>query len=154
MSAVAFKEMLLEYNRRVLAAAETGGAEAGSLLLREAITQAPGVPLDEGTLRGSGSVHVNGKFVQASENVGGEPTPYTRTMQAPRPDKVVVTVGFNTAYAAVMHEGGWETGPLAGKKIEHYKTAGTGAKFLERPQSDNRDQYMQVIADRIREAKG
>ena len=119
---------LREYERRCMAAANRGVAKAALRLLDDAINETPGTPVDEGTLRGSGSAHVDGQKVFGS---------------------IVASVGFNTPYAAVMHEGEWKSGPLAGVKIQNYNDPGTGEKFLERPMSENRDTYLGIVAKEI-----
>lgn len=151
MSAADFLRGLSLADRAVRAAAERGIAKACMRLLRDATIQMPAVPLDEGTLRGSGSVHVNGEFKKASPNAGGQPTPNTDNIPAQIGDAIVASVGFNTDYAAAQHEG-FRTGP-DGRIIEfhNYTHSGTGAKFLERPMAENTEQYLGIVA---REIKG
>ena len=54
-----------------------GLGKAGHALMNDAIMDMPAVPLDEGTLRGSGSVFVGSDLVAVAQNVGGNPTPAT-----------------------------------------------------------------------------
>ena len=141
---------LREYERRCMAAANRGVAKAAMRLLDDSINETPGVPIDEGTLRGSGSAHVDGQLEQVAPVVGGTPTPMTDPIPEDKVfGSIVASVGFNTPYAAVMHEGEWKSGPLAGVKIQNYNDPGTGEKFLERPMSENRDTYLGIVAKEI-----
>jgi len=145
---------LLEYQAKHEQALIRGIAKAAARLLDDAINEITAVPLDEGTLRGSGTVHVNGEVREVAPNVGGDPTPMLEDMpedfKQALADGIIATVGFNTDYAAVMHEGGWRTGPLAGVKIQNYNEPGTGAKFLEKKMSENRDVYLGIVAEELR----
>lgn len=130
-----------------LKAAERGGGKAGSALLNDTIMEMPAVPLDEGTLRGSGSVLVQNNLVQTAPNVGGTPTPATEGDESLAPDMVIAVVGFNTPYAAVQHEGQREDGTHI---IKNYTHAGTGKKFLERKLFNNADDYIKVAAEEVK----
>jgi hypothetical protein len=73
-------------------------------------------PIKTGILRGSGSVFVGKKFIGVTEDLSGRGTP-NREHSGKRNE---VTVGFNTAYAAIMHEnlapaGTYQPQPLKGK---------------------------------------
>lgn len=104
-------------NAILMAAAEATGRRAGEDLLGEATRRAP---VREGTLRGSGEVDVD---------VG--------------PGGVLVTVAFNSIYAARQHE---ET------EWEHPK--GGEAKYLERALAERADRYTRLaeaeLARRLR----
>lgn len=45
---------------------------------------------------------------------------------------VEATVRYDSVYAAPQHEGGWESGPLAGVRIRNHPKGGQ-SKFLETP---------------------
>lgn len=51
--------------------------------------------------------------------------------------------------AGPQHLGGWETGPLAGVRIEHYTTPGTGSGYLVDPLLENVENYFREIAREI-----
>ena len=72
---------LKRYERISMSAVERGMMKAAGQLLNDCNMKAPTVPLDEGTLRRSGSRRVEKKT-----------------------NKVVGVVGFNTPYAARWHE--------------------------------------------------
>jgi hypothetical protein len=72
-----FFEGLNELNARMIKGIERGLGQAASALLSDSIIEQPAIPLDEGTLRGSGSTFVENVFIESSPNVGGKPTPAT-----------------------------------------------------------------------------
>lgn len=130
--------------------ARRGLAQAGMALLQDCVMDMPAVPLDEGTLRGSGSVHVSGefKFDSSAMASAGNPTPN----RSPIPNRdtanlIESTVGFNTPYAAYQHEGERADGT---HKVENYSHSGTGAKFLEQKMSTKRNRYMGIVAKNMR----
>lgn len=138
-------DFLSEFNmldKRVQKAAQAGMAKAGMALLQDAVMDIPKVPHDEGTLRGSGSVHINGKLKSTSTGMsdGGSPTPFEGQIGSDdKPDAVIGRVGFNTPYAARLHEG-----------VDfHFHEEGTGAKFLERKQAEKGDEYLKIVRDTI-----
>lgn len=81
-------------------------------------------PVLSGNLRGSGSVFIGNEFVKDSQSIVGEKgTPATSNNIN---DESVITIMFNTPYAAKMHEwtGGWG---------ERTKRAGNaGNKYIEK----------------------
>jgi len=154
-------------------AAESGVALAGIRLRRDSVMEVPKVPLDEGTLRGSGSVFVNGVLKETAPNVGGNPTPADTCNEGFDADSITALVGYNTPYAERLHEhpefhfgitrarknmrklgkrARAQRGPNA---LEADAAAfGTGAKYLERPLSQNRERYMGIAAAEIERAMG
>jgi hypothetical protein len=82
---------------------DRGLGKVGLQWLHDALMIAPTVPLDEGTLRGSGSAHVGGKLVHTTPRWDGHGTPNEDPIPAEGGKKFVV-VGFNTPYAAKVHE--------------------------------------------------
>lgn len=139
-----FERGLDQYLAAFQAAARKGLARAGMLCLRDAVMDAPMVPLDEGTLKGSGSVFVGNDLVGTSEqfasgNPQAKPTPATEYAEQLAADQLKATVGFNTPYAARLHEG-----------VEfEFQHSGHGAKYLESKLAEKGDFYMQEIADTI-----
>lgn len=118
-----------EILQRVRAAAEIAVDELADRVHGEAVQLAP---LETGRLRESARVDTE----RDDENG------YRRE------------VSFNTPYAAVQHEGGWETGPLAGHRIRRYTTPGTGPKYLEAPLKRAIPDLEPHISKRVSEALG
>lgn len=80
-------------------------------------------PIKDGILRGSGSAFVGGEFVGDTKKdyIAGTPnTSYGDT----NPNDI--TVGFNTSYAAKLHETNWTPGPAS------EQAGDVGNKFLEK----------------------
>lgn len=125
----------------VPAAAKKGMARAGMLVLRDSIMEEPMVPLDEGTLRGSGSVHVNGKPSGTSAEFAGiVGTPNTSPIPASVSDDIESIVGFNTEYATRLHE----------HPEFEFQHEGTGGKFLEAKLATHKSDYFQEVTDTIK----
>ena len=78
--------------------------KVGWEVLRDTLTKTPTVPkaaVRGGTLRRSGSVHVEGKF---EGDTSGEPGPESQANQGNEArEKGVALIGFNTPYAAKVH---------------------------------------------------
>jgi hypothetical protein len=138
-------------NAYVAALAE-GLGQAGGMLLNDAVMELNTVPLDTGFLRGSGSFFVNGKLVHA--NSGGSPATNLENTGDERLGRMVLVVGFNTVYAAVMHEGGWQTGPLAGVQIKNYHEAGSGKFYLLSKIVAHQKQYVEIAVAHARAKMG
>lgn len=99
-------------------------------------------PIDTGRLRGSGSVFVGNKKVGDSL-FAGKGTPNSSISEN---NINTVTIGFNTEYAAKMHEHLEPYGipdPITGKIYKPRKDSGTvTGKFLERHlQADKEDLF-------------
>ena len=94
-------------------------------------------PIRFGTLRGSASAFVGSRLIGVAPNEGGEPTPAT----ALSANANVITIVYNTEYAAKMHEwkGGW------GKYTTQDGSA--GAKWIERHIAADSPLAMQGIAE-------
>jgi len=116
--------------RRVL---KDAALEVGGQVLNDAVNEPPTVAKADpgGRLRRSGSVE--------AEVRGG---------------RTEATVGFNTEYAAVMHEGRWETGPLAGVEVRNWTTPGSGPHFLSSKLQRHRRDYLEGFADAITRRTG
>ena len=80
-----------------------------------------------------------------------EATPETSTPPFPLQigEAIEGQVGFNTPYAARLHEHPEFTFGETRTKRGRPKVEGTGGKFLERPLSANRRKYMSVVAKEI-----
>lgn len=135
-----FNRGMARWEREYRAALVEGMGRAGGMLLKDAKDEMPTVPKDTGNLRGSGSVFVNNALFLAEQEADGTPA---MSDQVPiDPGRIVVRVGFNTVYAAVMHEGRWETGPLAGVEIQNWSEPGSGKFFLLEKMMRHREDYI------------
>lgn len=64
--------------------------------------------------------------------------------------KIVGRVSFSPDKIAVpQHRGTWASGPLAGVKIEHWTTPGTGPDYLSGPLLENGERYFATIARHV-----
>lgn len=103
--------------------------------LGESIRRAP---VDEGTLRGSHSMHLGGERVATGVEMGAQmeggadPTPLEGGADT---DRLNVRIVANTVYAAAQHEG-----------VEFAHPKGGEAKWMERVVSENRAQYQRALA--------
>lgn len=79
-------------------------------------------PVLTGNLRGSGSVFVGAVLVQTTRGEYSEGTPATSSNEPGS----TITVVYNTAYAARMHEDAWEPGPRSAQ------SGNVGNKWVER----------------------
>jgi hypothetical protein len=140
---------LRQATQEVLAAVTRAQVENTEDLLGEAIKQAP---VDEGTLRGSGSARVNRGQTTKSVMQTDEQGNITHSLQAVegsdigslidiRGNAVIEgEVGFNTPYAAQQHE-----------HTEYRHPQGGKAKYLEDPLKERTPKYVENIAQGIRE---
>lgn len=152
-----FLDGIDDLNERMLRGVRNGLDQAASALLNDSITKLPAVPLDEGTLRGSGAAYVNNELVAVGSEVGANPAATLAEVGTKRETQVAIllpgtitgTVAFNTPYAAYQHEGERQDGT---HKVQNYKHSGTGAKFLEKPLFENAKGYMGVVSREIRKA--
>ena len=127
----------------VMAAAKKGLARAGINVMNDAIQQVPKVPIDEGTLRGSGSVFVDNMLVATSEDLGqaaGTPAKSLGGSMAKRVNDLEAVIGFNTPYAKYLHE----------HPEFNFTEPGTGGKYLETKMATNKDAYMKTIVTTMR----
>ena len=122
-----------------------GLAQAGLQLMSDAIDQAPSVPLDESTLQGSGSVFVGSKLIGTSvDRAGGKghPTPARDMASSVTADETTATIGFNTPYAARLHE--------HPEYMFQQNKGHEGGKFLEYKLFAFGKQYFDIAAFNIR----
>jgi hypothetical protein len=115
-----------------------GMAYAGLELLNDCVLISPTVPIREGWLRGSGSLFVNNMFV--AESKFGKSGKATRNHTEPLGKGFVAVVGFNTPYAARMHEG----------LDFHFREPSAGAKYLETKLSLYREKYIEIVSETIK----
>ena len=132
--------------KRVQKAAVDGMVENTEDLLGRSMRDAP---VDEGTLRASGSaeVYANSRAVarRGFREVAGQPgSPemVSRSVQeGGLGDAVVGEVGFNTPYALVQHE-----------RLDFNHPKGGKAKYLEDNLTQQADRYQDNLSDHLREA--
>lgn len=140
-----FEQGMTELMKQVPAAAKKGLARAGIMVLRDSVMEEPMVPLDEGTLRGSGSVHVDGAPSGTSQNLApsGKGEPVTGVLSAYDNLGIhEVVIGFNTPYAAHLHE----------HPEYEFQHAGTGGKFLSSKLATNAKDYFAEVTDELKKA--
>ena len=137
-----------------IAALTEGMGQAGMMLLNDATMELPTTPMLTGFLRGSGSVFANGKLVGTSPDFGGGGSPATTDEKPSGKPGVFVRVGFNTVYAAALHEGRWATGPLAGVVITNWSEKGSGKGYLIRSLRAHRNEYIGTAVDYARQKLG
>lgn len=119
-----------------------GLGRAGNALLTDALDEAPLVPMDESTLRGSGSVHVNGILEGTSEGRGKDGTPAISISEPRRKHEATVVVGFNTPYAARLHE--------HPEYNFQQQNGGEGADYLGSKMASHADDYIKIIGTAVR----
>ena len=132
--------------KRVQQAAVDGMVENTEDLLGRSMRDAP---VDEGTLRASGSaeVYANGRTVarRGFREVADQPEApqmVTRPVQeGGLGDAVVGEVGFNTPYALTQHE-----------RLDFNHPKGGKAKYLEDNLTQQADRYQDNLSDHLREA--
>lgn len=121
---------------------------AGVQVMNDAVNQEPTVPLKEGTLRGSGSVHVEGEFEADSKDISGEGTP-NKSQEST--DQGVAIIGFNTPYAGYQHAGKRLDGTHV---VKNYTEPSSGAGFLVMKLATRKALYMKIIANRLKKDIG
>lgn len=121
---------------------ERGMGRAMLQLLNDCVMEVPTVPLKEGWLRGSGSIFVQNTLVSFSVNAPRAKIGFANTSHIENIGKnfFVGVIGFNTPYAAKVHEG----------ISMHFREPGSGAKYLESKMLRNRDVYLSIIANTVK----
>lgn len=110
-------------------------------------------PIRTGELRGSGSVFVENQLVHTSK---GE-YPAGKPNQSHDAGKDKIAVGFNTAYAARIHETKWVPGgavPSPQARENPAITANVGNKFLEKHLIADRHAAMKMYAEILKKESG
>ena len=108
---------LKRYERISMSAVERGMGKAAGQLMSDCVNKTPTVPIDEGTLRRSGSRRVEKKT-----------------------GKIIGVVGFNTPYAARLHE----------NPQYNFTEPSSGGKYLESKLSRFGDRYFRIIAREVK----
>ena len=141
-------------------AREKGLISFGLQLINNTVNGSPNEavrpPIRDGRLRGSGTVFVGSKKVGDTTFAGKGGTPAQSYNER---DKNIITVGFNTEYAANMHENLQPYGKqfVPGGKIPKRTAANVadvGGKFLERHLKADKDELAKLYADKYRKEAG
>lgn len=137
-------------DRRIREAAKVALGQAALDVMDDAIADIPTVPIEKGTLRASASAILADGAVeellgtseeQVTLAVGADPpTPAFPPTGMGEPGALVAIVGFNTPYAAYLHEHPEFT----------FTEPGSGGKFLESKILPKKDELMALIAGRIK----
>ena len=117
----------------------------GLEVLKDAVQDLPQAPIKISFLRGSGAVWVNNKFVQGPRYglISDKSMAASAMQPSTRRDFSKITEcvqAFLEDYSAYQHEGISH----AGRPLD-YKRSGTGAKFLEKSFTSNRNKYLIMI---------
>lgn len=143
MSTNTFSKGLTDANAAFLKAVERGVTLGALALARDTVTVENTVPKVEGTLRGSVSIHVQGKCVATGKDLGlAESEPMTGATEKGR-DGILGSVGFNMIYAHRLHEGDEDW---------NWSQEGSGPKYLESKMAANPDKYFRGIQKETAEA--
>ena len=115
-------------------------------------------PILTGRLRASGSVFIGDKFVgdtQGYQVVTRIKGSKGATPNKSHSDKIsTVTVGFNTKYAAILHEKQFSENPRPGfwSPGKSSKESGdVGNKFLEKHLKADKEELLEIYADTVEE---
>ena len=124
-----FKELVRSVSHEV---AGQGLYSAAHALLNDADDEIPQVPYKTGDLRAA-------RLVKDPVITG---------------DKVSVSAGYNSPYAAYQHEGERKDHSHQVKQYTTTQVPGPGPKFLEKKMAGNSKKYMAIVANYIREKLG
>lgn len=128
--------------RKLAAAPRAARRSAGEELRRASLDllslAVKGAPVDEGTLRGSGSAHFGGQRIATGAEFDSSAEAGSAAEGGAGTNDLSAVVAFNTVYAAYQHEM---------TDLAHPK--GGQAKYLERPLNANRARYTKRIGDAL-----
>jgi hypothetical protein len=113
---------------------EKGMGVAMLACLGDCIMEVPTVPVKEGTLRGSGSIFVQNEFIKDSSDMpkAKSGNAVRNHVEAKKPHKLIGVIGFNTPYAARLHENNFNfTEPSSGPKYLESKLLRYGKSYLK-----------------------
>ena len=121
--------------KKIPSATERGMFQTGAIVLRDAVVETPQVPKSRGVTKGG--------------RRGQGPGHLRRSQKVEKPKvehgEISIVVGFDTEYAAVVHEMPATT---------QWSTPGTGPKYLESKLIKNKEKYMKNVADNIKKESG
>lgn len=127
--------------------------QVGAAIIHDANAEIPQTPLKLGYLRSSASAFVNNELVFTApwivtEKGDQEYHPAQDHTEEIPPNTQQVTVGYNTSYAHLMHEGVWPDG----REI-NYHYPGTGKKYLERKLQERDQLYVKLVVDALKDSE-
>lgn len=118
--------------------------DVGLALLNLSVNSPPAPPIDMGILRGSGSVFTGNTLIGDTKGLYSNGKP-NREYQG-KPNEI--TIGYNTAYAARMHETNWKPGTQS-------KAAGNvGNKWLKKHLEKDGKNLLALYAKKLKEFSG
>jgi len=118
--------------KKIPSAAARGLFQTGALVIRDAIVEQPQVPKSRGVTKERGKRGQGPGHLRRSQKI-----------EKPKEERgeISVELGFNTDYAAAVHEM---------PETTQWSTPGTGPKYLESKLLRNKDKYMKNVADNIK----
>jgi len=122
--------------KRIPSGAERGLFKTGALIIRDAITEQPQVPKSRGVTKEGGKRGQAPGHLRRSQKIENPKTKH---------GEISVEVGFDTDYAAAVHEM---------PETVNWSTPGTGPKYLESKLIRNKEKYAKNIADNIKRESG
>ena len=122
--------------KRIPSAAERGLFRTGALIIRDAIMEQPQVPKSRGVTKEGGKRGQAPGHLRRSQKIENPKTKH---------GEISVEVGFNTDYAATVHEM---------PETTQWSTPGTGPKYLESKLIRNKEKYAKSVADAIKKESG
>ena len=126
---------------------EKAAGAMGLQLLNNIVNGSPSEPVvppkKTGHLRASGSTFVGNKLIGDTSNLGGGSPNKSHS-----DDKNTVTVGFDTPYAAWLHENTWTPGPVS------EQSGDVGNKYIERHLKADGPELMELYAAIQKKAAG
>ena len=125
---ISFKKIM---EKTIPGAEEEGLMNMAPFIIRDAIVEEPTVPKSKGITKG-GTRSATPGHLRRSQKI---------EKPKRRHKEVSIEIGFNTPYAAKMHEMPANT---------NWSTAGSGPKFLETKLVKNKEKYLKMIAETIR----
>jgi hypothetical protein len=136
-------EGLKNYSKKTMKSHSMAGKKVGLQLLNYIVNGSPkeGVtpPILTGTLRGSASVFFENEIIQQGPN---GPSSISGN------NKNKITVVFNVPYAARMHEGRWNPGPVS------QQAGNVGNKFISKHVDGDKIDLMKMYAKLIKKENG
>lgn len=126
------------FNSKSKKVSKIGMKKMGVQLLNNVVNGSPRQsvvpPIDSGLLRGSGSVFLQSELVKTAPKFNGQGAP-NKSFSGKENE---VTVGFDTSYAAKMHERSWS----AGRKSA--QSGDVGNKFIEKHLRDDGNELFRL----------
>lgn len=129
-----FDKYFKKFSKEDLESRKKVGLQALNWIVNGSPKESVVPPILTGLLRGSGSIFVGSKYVGTIGGKKGKPNKSHTEKEG------VITVGFDTAYAARMHEGVWNPGPVS------KQSGDVGNKFIEKHLKADKKEYTKFYA--------